>query len=184
LIVMENNRRNRLYRFILSALFAALVAVGSYLFIPLPFTPVPINLALLAVYLAGGLLGPKYGSLSLAVYVLLGAVGLPVFTGFTGGLSIIAGPTGGYIIGYIWAALAVGLIAGTERKPAIWRLAAAVSAGLIACYAFGTVWFMISTKTGFVASLMLCVVPFLIGDALKIIAAIFLIRTLRRVIPG
>lgn len=97
----------------LCGLFAALTAVCSYISIPLGFTPVPVNLATLAVFLAGGLLGKKYGTVALSVYVLLGAVGLPVFSEFRGGLGVIAGPTGGYIIGYIAAAFLVGLIIET-----------------------------------------------------------------------
>ena len=94
----------------LCGLFAAITAVCSFISIPLGFTPVPVNLATLAVFLAGGLLGKKYGTIALAVYTLLGAVGIPVFAGFRGGLSVLAGPTGGYIIGYIAAAFLVGLI--------------------------------------------------------------------------
>ena len=85
----------------LTALLAAVTAACSWISVPLPFTPVPINLATLAVFLAGGLLGAKYGSISIITYVLLGAIGVPVFNSFTGGIGIITGPTGGYIIGYI-----------------------------------------------------------------------------------
>ena len=94
----------------LCGLFAALMAICSLISIPLGFTPVPVNLATLGVFLAGGLLGKKYGTISIAVYVLLGAVGVPVFAGFRGGLSVLVGPTGGYIIGYVAAAFLVGLL--------------------------------------------------------------------------
>ncbi|MDR2156296.1 MAG: biotin transporter BioY [Clostridiales Family XIII bacterium] len=172
--------RNRLYSLILCALFAALTIVGSIIQIPLPFTVVPINLALLSVYLAGGLLGAKYGCLSQAIYILLGAVGLPVFSGFQGGLGTLAGPTGGYIIGYAAAAFVVGAIVGAVKTPPVWKLIGALLAGLIACYTLGTAWFMISAKTTFAAALFLCVIPFLVGDALKITAAVFLIKVLKR----
>jgi biotin transport system substrate-specific component len=151
--------------------------------IPLPFTPVPINLAMLAVFLAGGLLGPKYGTLSQAIFVLLGAIGLPVFAGFEGGLGALVGPTGGYIFGYIAAAFVVGLITGKSNRPNFLRLILAMIAGIFICYALGTIWFIISTGTGLVASLMMCIVPFLIGDALKIIAAVLLVRILKRFVP-
>lgn len=94
----------------LCGLFAAVTAVCSWISIPLGFTPIPLNLGTLAVYLTGALLGKKYGPISLLVYTLAGAVGLPVFSGFRGGLSVLAGPTGGYIIGYIVAAFLIGLI--------------------------------------------------------------------------
>ena len=92
----------------LCGLFAALMAICSFISIPLGFTPVPVNLGTLGVFLTGGVLGRKYGTVSMTVYVLLGAVGVPVFAGFRGGLSVLVGPTGGYIIGYIAAAFLIG----------------------------------------------------------------------------
>jgi biotin transport system substrate-specific component len=175
--------RTRLYLMILCALFAALTVVGTVIQIPLPFTPVPISLATLSVYLAGGLLGAKYGALSQVVYILLGVVGLPVFSNFQGGIGVIAGPTGGYIIGYVAAALIVGLIAGKERRSPIWKLTVSMISGTATCYGLGTAWFVISTGTGLAAALSLCVIPFLIGDTLKIIAAILLVKALKRVLP-
>ncbi|MEG2144157.1 MAG: biotin transporter BioY, partial [Oscillospiraceae bacterium] len=90
----------KIRRLILCALFAALTGVCSQILIPLPM--IPINLALFSVHVAGVLLGAKYGSLSMLVYVLLGALGAPVFAGFKGGFGILFGKTGGYIIGYIF----------------------------------------------------------------------------------
>lgn len=164
---------------VLCALFAAATAVLSQLSIPLPFTPVPINLATLAIFIAGGLLGPVFGSISLTVYVILGAVGLPVFAQFSGGVGIILGPTGGYILGYIGAAFMTGLIA-KRLSHSFWGNVLAMTAGLAVCYAMGTAWFMISTGTGLLAALGMCVVPFLIGDALKIACAAFLVNRLAR----
>lgn len=158
---------------VLSAMFTALTAILSQISIPLPFTPVPISMATFAVFCTGALLGPKYGSLSMALYTLLGAFGVPVFAQFTAGLGILIGPSGGYIIGYIFAALIIGLIVnGAKRK--IWAYPLAMSAGIAACYAFGTVWFCIVYQIGIVGALMSCVVPFLIGDALKIAVATLL----------
>ena len=99
-----NQTRSNTASLVLCGLFAALTAICSYITIPLGFTPVPINLATLAVFLAGGLLGKKYGTASIAVYVMMGAVGIPVFAGFQGGVGVLAGPTGGFIAGYIAAA--------------------------------------------------------------------------------
>lgn len=187
---------------ILSALFAALTAVGSWISIPLPFSPVPINLATLSVFLAGGLLGPAGGAASQAVFVALGAVGLPVFHSFTGGVGILAGPTGGYLIGYIAAAWIAGTgfaagraqidpaagaastkpAAAVNKKPPLYRGAAVLAVALLACYSLGTLWFMVSTGTGLAAALLLCVVPFLPGDAVKIAAALLLIRKLAPIV--
>lgn len=164
---------------ILCALFAAATAVLSQLSIPLPFTPVPINLATLSVLAAGGLLGPVYGAVSLTVYVALGAVGLPVFAQFSGGIGIILGPTGGYIIGYIAAAFITGLISKRLSRR-FWGNILAMSAGLLLCYVMGTAWFMVSTNTGLLAALGMCVAPFLIGDALKIACAALLVNRLSR----
>lgn len=173
----------------LCGLFAALMAICSLISIPLGFTPVPVNLATLGVFLAGGLLGKKYGTISIGVYVLLGAVGVPVFAGFRGGLSVLVGPTGGYIIGYIAAAFLVGLLtellvpkAGRSAGREILACIIAMIIGLFACYLLGTLWFMISTHTGVWAALVSCVFPFLPGDALKIAAGAILTQKLRRLV--
>ncbi len=159
-------------------LFAALTAVTSQ--ISIPIEPVPVNLATFSVFLAGGVLGAKYGALSQAVYVLLGVAGLPVFAGFRGGAGVLAGPTGGYIIGYIAAAWLVGILSDhfARKGP---RLAAFMAAGLAFCYLLGTTWFLFVTKTSLWAALTMCVFPFLIGDAVKIAAAAAVIPQLSKV---
>lgn len=154
---------------IFCSLFAALTAACSYIFIPLPFSPVPVNLALLPIFVAGALLGPKNGVIATIVYVLLGAFGLPVFNGGTGGLAVLTGPTGGYIIGYITCAY----LSGKIKNPA------GMIAGLLSCYTLGTLWFSFLTGTGIIAALTMCVVPFLIGDALKIAVATALVPRLK-----
>ena len=181
-------QRSTISYLLLAALMAAVCAVCSWISIPLPFTPVPINLGTLAVFLAAGILGWKYGSISVIVFVLLGAAGLPVFHGFTGGMGIITGPTGGYIVGYILAAFLTGIMIDTyfkarksnENKAATYAvLALAMALGLFACYALGTAWFMHISGTDLKAALLMCVVPFLIGDAIKIAAATVLVKKLR-----
>ncbi|MDO4860141.1 MAG: biotin transporter BioY [Bacillota bacterium] len=181
-------QRSTISYLLLAALMAAVCAVCSWISIPLPFTPVPINLGTLAVFLAAGILGWKYGSISVIVFVLLGAAGLPVFHGFTGGMGIITGPTGGYIVGYILAAFLTGIMIDTyfkarkssENKAAAYAvLALAMALGLFACYALGTAWFMHISGTDLKAALLMCVVPFLIGDAIKIAAATVLVKKLR-----
>lgn len=159
-------------------LFAALTAVFSQ--IQIPMAPVPINLATFSVMLSGSILGWKYGALSQIVYVLLGMVGAPVFAGFSGGLGIVAGKTGGYIIGYIACAFIVGFM--TEKikiaKKIILPLSMVI--GTIACYLLGTLWFMVLTKTELWQSLLWCVIPFLIGDAIKIVVACIISDRLKK----
>ena len=155
---------------ILCALFAALTAVLSQ--IAIPIQPVPVNLATFSVFVAGGVLGAKRGAISQAVYVLLGAVGLPVFSSFSGGMGILFGPTGGYIVGYVAAAWLVGLLSARCHGKAYW-FALSMAGGLALCYLLGTAWYM-------VVSLLLCVVPFLPGDAAKIAVAALLVPVLRK----
>lgn len=151
-----------------TALFAALTAVCSQLAIPTPWQ-IPISMSTLAVFLSGALLGAKWGTLAQAVYLLLGLVGVPVFAGFRGGFQVLAGPTGGYLIGYLAAAALTGLLISRVRTR--WMPPVAMVVGLAACYAFGTAWFVILNQTPLGAALGMCVLPYLPGDALKIVAA-------------
>ena len=148
--------KTNLRKYCFAAVFTALCAVCAQIQIPLPM--VPINLALFAVHLAGA---------------LLGALGAPVFAGFAGGMQIIAGKTGGYIIGYLLAALIAGLLRARWGLN-FWNLCLAMALGTAACYLFGTVWFMVVTGMELWMSLVYCVFPFLIGDALKIALAAYL----------
>ncbi|WP_101696647.1 biotin transporter BioY [Clostridium minihomine] len=165
--------------YIYCALFAALTAVCSQIIIPL--APVPVNLATLSVFVAGGILGAKLGAVSQVVYVLLGAFGVPVFAMFTGGMGKLIGPTGGYIIGYVAAAWLTGFL--IERWGGqVHTIILAMVLGLSVCYILGTTWFMFVTKTGLVEALMMCVVPFLVGDALKIAVGTTLVHRLRTIL--
>ena len=164
-------------KMILVGIFAALTTVCAWITVPLPFTPVPINLALLGVYLSACLLGAHYALYSQLIYILLGAVGLPVFAGFSGGFAILIGPTGGYILGYAFAAFITGLLAGEHTS--LKRLIPAMVCGCAVCYAFGSLWYMLQSGTALLPTLLACVVPFLPGDALKIAAAVLLVRRLQ-----
>lgn len=168
--------RSSLRPLLLCALFTALTAICSQLIIPTPM--VPISMALLAVYLTGALLGPKLGAASMGVYMLLGLVGVPVFAGFGAGPGILFGKTGGYILGYILGAFVTGLVMRKRRGYGFACLA--MAGGTLACYAFGTAWFMVVTGLGWRASLSYCVLPFLPGDALKILLAAWLAGRLGR----
>ena len=164
----------------LIALFAAIMAVCSWIMIP---ATVPFTMQTFGVFLAVGLLGGKRGTISIIVYLLLGAVGLPVFSGFTGGIGHILGPTGGYMVGFIFTALIMWL---SERffGKGTRALATSMVIGLIVCYAFGTAWFMsVYTKNtgdiGLATALSWCVIPYIIPDVIKIILALMLTKRLR-----
>lgn len=164
---------------ILCAIFAALTAILSQISIPLPFTPVPINLAMISVFIAGGLLETKVSAISQLVYVIIGAIGVPVYANFTGGLGILVGPTGGYIVGYIITTIIIGVIV-KRLGNSIYSYTVAMVVGILGCYFVGTVWFMYITQNGLIEALIMCVVPFLIGDMLKIILSVFLVKKLKK----
>ncbi len=162
----------------------ALITVCSWITVPLP--AVPITLQTLGVCTVAGLFGAKRGALSVAVYVLLAALGVPVLSGFSGGIGAILGPTGGYIIGFILTALIVGFVsdkANAKLLPTV----VAMCGGVLICYAAGTAWFAwVYAKRSDPASLhnilLWCVYPFIPFDALKIAVSAILTNRLRRFI--
>jgi biotin transport system substrate-specific component len=165
----------------LTALFAALIAAGAFISVPLPFSPVPIVLQNLFAVLAGLVLGPLWGSASVALFLLAGAIGLPVFAGATGGIAQFAGPTGGFLFGYLLAGCTAGLIAAkpSAKKDSLWKLIAASAAGFIVIYVPGVIWLSHITgswKTGLVAGCL----PFLPGDAIKAVLAVLISGRMRR----
>lgn len=173
--------KTRTLTLVYTALLAALTAVLAQIAIPLP-SMVPISLSTLGGYLAAGLLSWKAAAVSQLVYVLIGAVGVPVFANFHGGLGVVMGPTGGYLIGYIISALVAGLIISKTNEKFYWYIIAML-AGTFFCYLFGTIWYMVvMSQTNIAAALMSCVVPFLPGDAVKIILASLLALKLRPIL--
>lgn len=151
----------------LTGLMTALLAVFSQIAIPLPM--VPINLALLAVYLAAFLLDRRGALISVALFLMLGTIGLPVFANFQGGPAALFGKTGGYLIGYLATAAVVATLrpwADTFAKRCV-----ACLLGMLACYQLGTAWFMLLTGLSLPVSLSYCVYPFLPGDMIKIALA-------------
>lgn len=121
------------------AIFAVIIAVCSWISVPMV---VPFTLQTFGVFCAVGLLGGKRGTLSVLIYVLLGAVGVPVFAGFSSGIGTLFGVTGGYIMGFIFTALIYWLITAIFGKK-LWAIILGMVLGLLACYAFGTIWFMV-----------------------------------------
>ena len=171
----------QLKRMVYAALMAALTAAGAYIAIPLG--PVPIVLQNLFIMLAGLLLGGRWGLISVAVYLLAGAVGLPVFAGGTGGVGKFVGPTGGYLLGFAAAAYLIGIISESGRGRVTIDVLAMV-AGTLIIYAFGVSWLKVVTGISFPKALTVGMLPFLIGDALKIAAAIPIARALRPMMDG
>ncbi|MDR3645752.1 MAG: biotin transporter BioY [Clostridia bacterium] len=168
-----------------AALFTAVTAVFAQIGFPQPFSTVPVTLSLFAVFLCGMMLDKKAAFLSQLAYVLLGAVGAPVFYGFAGGL---VRPTGGFVIAYPFMAFAAAWITekvrGKNGTPSLARIAAAASVPLVICYAFGCLWFAFYTGASLPAAFAVAVVPFAAFDIVKAaaasMAAPLLQRALRR----
>lgn len=162
------------------ALFAVLIAICSWISIP---AVVPFTLQTFAVFLTVGVLGGRRGSVAILIYLLLGAVGIPVFSGFQGGIGAILGKTGGYIIGFLFSAFTMWAIERLfGRKTRV--LALSMVLGILVCYAIGTIWFMVvytgnSGAVGLMTVLGWCVIPFIIPDAIKIALALVLSKRLR-----
>jgi len=157
------------------ALMAAVTAVAAQIAIPLPFSPVPFTLQVPAVVLSGLLLGPRHGALAQAIYVLVGAVGVPVFAGFKGGLGVILGPTGGYLVSYPLAAVVAGLaayaVARSPRRTALtssflWGVAA-----LAVIYAIGAGWLSVVTDLPLAVAVAQGILPFVVFDLVKVALA-------------
>jgi biotin transport system substrate-specific component len=173
------NSSNQLRMTVYASLMAALIAAGAFLSIPIG--PVPIVLQNFFVLLSGLLLGPRWGAGAVGVYLLAGACGLPIFAGGLGGLGRIFGPTGGYLMGYLPAVVAVGSLSQGFRHRTAANLLALVLGSLIV-YACGVPWLKVITGMSWGKALAAGMLPFLPGDALKIAAAIPVARALRPVV--
>lgn len=154
------------------ALFAAITAVLAQIALPLP-SGVPITLQTFAVALTGCYLGWRYGLTSVIVYIALGAVGLPVFASFRGGIAVIAGATGGFIMGFLPMAALCGL--GASLRGRVTGIALALS-GMLSCHVCGVVWYSAVTSTGLLPAAALVSLPFLIKDGLSVAAAFYIAR--------
>lgn len=165
------------------ALFAVIIAICSWLSVP---ATIPFTLQTFGIFLTVGVLGGKRGTLSVLIYLLLGIIGIPVFSGFTGGVGRLLGTTGGYIIGFLLSAMvmwAMEQFLGKKR----WVLAISMVLGLIVCYAFGTMWFMFvyANSTGPIGvwtALGWCVFPYIIPDLIKIALELVLCKKLAQII--
>lgn len=162
-----------------TALCTAILVICSWISVP---TFIPFTMQTFAAALAGAVLGGKRGVISILLYILLGAVGLPVFAGFRSGAATILCPSGGYIIGFIFLAGTVGFACDKFGKR-LYPVAAAAVLGLLICYAFGTVWYAALYARGtksITAILSMCVFPYIIPDAVKLALAIAAARKLQK----
>jgi biotin transport system substrate-specific component len=164
---------------VLASLMAALTAVGAYIHIPIG--PVPIVLSTLFVLLSGLLLGSRWGSASMALYLLVGAIGIPVFHGGKGGLAHFLGPTGGYLFGYVLASWLTGLISERSRGILLWEILGVI-VGSLAIYSLGLPWLKVVTQMSWTKALTVGVAPFIIGDGIKASVALILARAARPVL--
>lgn len=171
----------------MACLFAALTSLGAYIAIPIPGTPVPVVMQNLFILLGALLLGPIWGLAATVLYLALGALGLPVFAGGTGGLARFFGPTGGFLLGYLPATLVVGFVSslGTRRG---WRDAIAVLAGSAVVYGCGIPWLKFAIHVSWAKALAAGFFPFLPGDVIKMVLAVLIAGRLaplvERAIPG
>ena len=168
---------------ILVAFFSALIAICAQITVP---AAVPFTLQTLAVFLAGSILGLKKGTASILIYIMLGIAGIPVFSNFSGGAAVLLGPTGGYIIGFIAIAVISGFVKDKFGSK-LWITAVGMTIGLLVCYIFGTMWFVImynNTKGGMsiMKAIHICVIPFLLFDAIKIAVATILSNRLNKLL--
>jgi len=160
-------------------IFTAVIAVMSQIMIPMPYG-VPMTLQTLAIPMAGIMLGSKKGTLATIIYMLVGAVGVPVFAGFAGGLGIVFGPTGGFIMSFPILAFAAGIGAEKNNKWSIWI---GLVAGVIINYICGVIYFSLYTSNDLITSFTACVLLFIPTDIVKIITAGMLCTKIRRLRP-
>lgn len=154
-----------------AALFAALMAICAW--ISIPVLDIAFTMQTFGVFLTLGVLGGKWGSLSILIYLLLGTVGLPVFSGFRGGFGVLLGVTGGYLWGFLFSGLVYWAMERLGKLPAM-------IAGMAVCYLCGSLWFYLYAGGGMGLILLRCVVPYLIPDGVKLALAWTLSRRLRR----
>ena len=176
-------RDQKTYDVVYIGIFAAILTICSWISIPMT---VPFTLQTFGVFMAVGVLGGKRGALCVLVYLLLGAIGLPVFAQFTGGAGVLLGSTGGYLIGFVFSALVMWAIEKAAGRSSIVRILSML-AGPLVCYAFGTIWFIrvygqANGPVGIGTVLSWCVIPFIVPDLCKIALAYILAPRIRKAV--
>lgn len=195
----KNETRKRYIRNICYiGLFAALLAVCAWLYIPIPASEIAVTLQTLGVCAVAGLLGWKRGTLCILVYILLGICGIPVFSGYNNFYALLGAPSAGYVIGFVFTAFIVGIVSdklhliGEKASNKVGSqilqlivLAVAMIAGVAVCYVFGTLWYLLIYKGSVTAenlqiALTYCVYPFIVPDLIKIVVATVLVNRLKK----
>ena len=170
-------KKSKIYLITTYAIMTALMCIFGP--VSIPIGPIPVSLTILIICLAVYLTGMKGATISYLVYLLLGAVGLPVFSGYQGGLSKLAGPTGGYLIGFILLALISGLFFDKSGGNLVWTVIGMII-GIAVDYALGTIWFMRQMECDLAYALSVCVIPFIPIDLCKVAVANLLGRLIRK----
>ena len=185
--------QSRTRSIVLCGLSIALLAVGAFVTVPVPLGLTPFTLQTMMLFIILMVLSPTEAFIAVAGYLLLGALGLPIFSGMTGGFAKLIGPTGGFLVGYLVAALAVGGMrvlfmrnggcgAKKERLQKVWRIAFDVLMILLACVLFftlGTIWYSVNMGVDLAAALVACVLPFVVTEPIKIAVAVVCIQPVR-----
>lgn len=175
---MEKTKTFSTYNMALIAIMAAITCILGPLSINIPISPVPITLTNLAIYFTVCILGWKLGTISLCIYLLIGMVGLPVFSNFSGGFAKLAGPTGGYLIGFIFLAMIAGYFFDHFDHPALFLVGMIL--GTAVCYLFGTAWLCFQAHLTLTEGLWMGVIPYIPGDLVKMLLALFLAPILKK----
>ncbi len=171
-------KNTRTIQLTMTALMAAVICILGPITIPLPVSPVPISFTNLAIYLTVMLIGWKRGTVSYLIYLCIGLIGVPVFSAFSGGPGKLFGPTGGYLIGFIFMTLIAGwFVDRFDGKKSMAFLGMIL--GTIATYAFGTAWLAYQADLSFGAALAAGVIPFIPGDLIKVVIGLYLGSILR-----
>ena len=163
---------------VMTAMFTAVICVMAQ--ISIPTQPIPFTLSLFAIFLTGALLSPRFAFLSVLIYLLLGAFGVPVFAGFKGGPDRLIGMTGGYLMAYPLMAIVISLCYKYIKKYKILALSLGMITSLFLCYLLGTLWFMFVSGNNLYTSLTLCVFPYVLFDIVKIVLAISISTVIRK----
>ncbi len=175
---MKKERYLTTYRMAMIALMAAVICILSPFSINIPISPVPLSLATMAVCFASCILGWKAGTFSVGIYLLIGLAGLPVFSNFSGGIAKLAGPTGGYLIGYLFLALISGFFFEKFSHPALHAIGMILGTGV--CYIFGTLWLCYQAHLTLAQGLAMGVIPYIPGDLVKIILVLLIGPVIRK----
>lgn len=164
-------------KIVLCGIFAAFTAICAM--ISIPFGPVPMNLAHVAIFIAAWIIGPVWAGVSQLIYILIGIIGLPVFSNFSAGVGHILGPTGGYILMYPLVAYTSGILFNVKKVKGAKSIILGIVVGWIIEYLGGTLYYSVVTGVAIWGALMVCVFPFVLGDICKSVAVVFICKKIK-----